>query len=107
MISTRVMDFKLREAAEGLGEDSTGKASLPLLWGESSLGCGQGEGLTEPGHWGSLHGEWGFSSQHAQTPPGSFIPRPEDLQCRGSSFASVRHGGRVRVIFPIPVPMFD
>ncbi|XP_014391921.1 PREDICTED: uncharacterized protein KIAA1211-like homolog [Myotis brandtii] len=25
MISTRVMDFKLREAAEGLGEDSTGK----------------------------------------------------------------------------------
>lgn len=26
MISTRVMDFKLREAAEGLGEDSTGKA---------------------------------------------------------------------------------
>lgn len=44
MISTRVMDFKLREAAEGLGEDSTGKASLPLLWGESSLGCGAGGG---------------------------------------------------------------
>uniref|UniRef100_A0A286X8J6 Uncharacterized protein n=3 Tax=Rodentia TaxID=9989 RepID=A0A286X8J6_CAVPO len=25
MISTRVMDIKLREAAEGLGEDSAGK----------------------------------------------------------------------------------
>lgn len=25
MISTRVMDIKLRETAEGLGEDSTGK----------------------------------------------------------------------------------
>lgn len=41
MISTRGMDFKLREAADGLGEDSTGKA-LPLLWGESSLDCGAG-----------------------------------------------------------------
>lgn len=40
MLSTRVMDFKLREAAEGLGEDSTGKAltsapgRVPVgLWG--------------------------------------------------------------------------
>ena len=34
MISTRVMDIKLREAAEGLGEDSTGKAlTSPVLGG--------------------------------------------------------------------------
>ena len=48
MISTRVMDIKLREAAEGLGEDSTGKAflrsscpgrTLVGLWGwERSFG---------------------------------------------------------------------
>lgn len=34
MISTRVMDIKLREAAEGLGEDGTGKAlTSPVLGG--------------------------------------------------------------------------
>lgn len=63
MISTRMMDFKLREAAEGLGEDSTGKAlTSPARWV-----MGQGEGLMEPGRWRSLHGDWGFSSQRAQT----------------------------------------
>lgn len=55
MISTRVMDFKLREAAEGLGEDSTGKGLAPLLWEGSSLGVAQGERLMGPGLWGSLH----------------------------------------------------
>lgn len=44
MISTRVMDIKLRETAEGLGEDSTGKALLPLLWGGHLLCCGAGRG---------------------------------------------------------------
>lgn len=29
MISTRVMDIKLRESAEGLGEDSTGESLAP------------------------------------------------------------------------------
>lgn len=57
MISTRVMDFKLREAAEGLGEDSTGKAFLPLS-GESPHWV-VGRGWWEPGHWDSLLREWG------------------------------------------------
>lgn len=47
MISTRVMDFKLREAAEGLGEDSTGKALVPPALGRASLSCGTGRGANE------------------------------------------------------------
>ena len=67
MISTRVMDIKLREAAEGLGEDSTGKA-LTSPEKNPCLVVGQGEGLMEPSFWGSVCGEWGFSSQCVQTP---------------------------------------
>lgn len=59
MISTRVMDIKLREAAEGLGEDSTGKAlTSPALgrahiglWGKGSqafaLVCVEGRGSVQ------------------------------------------------------------
>lgn len=40
MISTRVMDIKLREAAEGLGEDGTGKAlAFPALGGGAQRGA--------------------------------------------------------------------
>lgn len=37
MISTRVMDVKLRESAEGLGEDGTGEFLSPLRWGEAAF----------------------------------------------------------------------
>lgn len=38
MISTRVMDIKLREAAEGLGEDGAGETpQRALLWGWGEL----------------------------------------------------------------------
>lgn len=104
MISTRVMDFKLREAAEGLGEDSTGKASLLLLWGESSLGCEAGGGADGTRPLGFSAWRVGVQFTECSDTP---ILRPEDLQCRGSSFASVRHGGQVNIIFLIPIPMFD
>lgn len=41
MISTRVMDIKLREAAEGLGEDSAGEVRVFPGWGRA-FGCGAG-----------------------------------------------------------------
>lgn len=52
MISTRVMDFKLREAAEGLGEDSTGKALTSPALGRVLLvglyGAGRGADGARP-----------------------------------------------------------
>lgn len=40
MISTRVMDIKLREAAEGLGEDGTGKVWEEAVWLVGAGLCG-------------------------------------------------------------------
>jgi hypothetical protein len=42
MISTRVMDIKLREAAEGLGEDSTGETLASPTLGRVFVCWGQG-----------------------------------------------------------------
>lgn len=51
MISTRVMDVKLRESAEGLGEDGTGEVPLSPALGR---GC---VGLVGAGFCGFLRGE--------------------------------------------------
>lgn len=51
MISTRVMDVKLRESAEGLGEDGTGEVPLSPALGRGCF-C-----LVGAGFCGFLHGE--------------------------------------------------
>ena len=59
MISTRVMDIKLREAAEGLGEDSTGKAFLRSSCpGRTLVGLWGWERGFRSRASGSLRGEW-------------------------------------------------
>lgn len=79
MISTRVMDIKLREAAEGLGEDSTGESpACPALggglWLQGAVLCGflpGGEcpasilGLLRYPHLHAVSGETAASPFHA------------------------------------------
>lgn len=51
MISTRVMDMKLREAAEGLGEDGTGEAPClgkSFVWLDGALGLCLYRGVVSP-----------------------------------------------------------
>ena len=79
MISTRVMDIKLREAAEGLGEDSTGKAFLHSPCpGRTLVGLWGWERGFRRRASGSPHGEWVQFSvfRHPQIPPRGWRAHP-------------------------------
>lgn len=107
MISTRVMDIKLREAAEGLGEDSTGKALTPRLWKSLRWVAEHGEGLMEPGlcveSGSSVHSVFRhpkFSHTDWRAHPDYW--RPDYQGSAQSIFASLSITGDFKVIFLIP-----